>query len=50
MKSRIYGVLCFFVFLVIVCGQKEPVKLIYFVEHTVEEEEDFIEISLEIKA
>lgn len=50
MKSRIYAALCLLIILTISLAQKDPVKLIYYVEHEVEQKNDFIEITLEIKA
>jgi hypothetical protein len=50
MKSRIYRALGLLLLLATVLAQKEPVRLIYFVEHEVEQENDFIEITLTISA
>lgn len=50
MKSRIYAALAFLVLLVTCLGQKDPVTITYFVEHEVEQENDFIEITLAIRA
>lgn len=50
MKFRIYGGLCFLLLLIATIAQKDPVKVTYYVEHEVEQENDFIEITLEIKA
>ncbi len=50
MKSRIYRALALLLLLVAVLTQKDPVTLTYFVEHEVEQENDFIEITLTISA
>jgi hypothetical protein len=50
MKSHIYTALAFLLLLAAVLGQKDPVTLTYFVEHEVEQENDFIEITLAIRA
>lgn len=50
MKSRIYGGLCL---LILICGisaQKDPIRVTYYSEYEVDQQPDYIEITLQIKA